>query len=1080
MRPMIAGIIKRPVTAIVSIVALVVFAAVSLTSMNLKLTPDMSIPYMVVITAYPGAAPEEIDELVTDPISDACESISGLKHTSGQSGNNRSTVMMQFAYGTNMDDVYADVREAVDALKNDLPDGVMDPVIMEIDTSAMSDIQLSITSDNPDEDVLETVKNSIEPEFKKIPTLAQVTLYGGREKYIRVEVIPEYAAQYGLDVSSIADAISSVNFSMPTGTATFGDQKVSLSAEVKYRTVKELEQVPLTTKTGQNIHLMDVANVGYANKEADSISRYNGQNNVSVELKRKQTESAVTLSRQVNATIKELEKLYPSLNFDIISDSADEIVDSLTEVFKTVLQAVALAMLVLFIFFGDLKGSLIVASTMPVSLLATLCCMKLANFDLNIITAGSLIIAVGMMTDNAVVVLEMCFRKRDEGLDFVDAALMGAVVVSNSVITSTLTTVVVYLPMALMKGLSGQIFKSMGFTIIFALMASMFAALLLIPLCFASYKPVEKKDIITNRILDKVIRVYERVLRKALKYKKTVLLIVIGIVIGTVCLTPFLRTDLMESEDEGVAVVKMSFRPNLDLDTMDETVTRVEQFVKDSGYCKNYSSNINLSSTSATVYAYIDKDLGIKTQAVVDEWNLSFKNFSALSEISCSAGSSSGGLTSVDSHNVVIESTNLDLLKENSRALETMLKTIDGVLYTSSTVAGQGSKAKVVIDPVMAKARGFTPRQIAQMVYVNMNGTDALDVDIDSRTYTVKVQYPDKHFDTISDLEAMTFTNNMGISVPLTEIGEVKFASAPQEVTRRDGMYQATVTAYMTSTTKDKVSDEIVKQTKDYELSPEVYYGTDMETEIMNEEFAALGMSIAIAIFLVFVVMALQFNSIAVSILIMMEVPFAVVGSVLYLILTRSKISMVSLMGFLMLSGIVVNNGIILVDMALQNQDNGMDTIEALVDSGKGRLRPILMTTLTTILAMIPTSLGFGGAADSMQGMAVVIVGGLVVSTFLTLIVLPTFFLLMNSVRARFAAMSKKQSEKAAQKAKEQDEIMRKKHKEREEREERSEEEKKKRREEKERLKQEKKEKKKDKKPDNAPDDKPDEDKDKI
>lgn len=1023
MKGMISGVIKRPVTAIVAIIALVVFAAVSLRSMNLKLMPDMSIPYMVVITPYPGAAPEEIDELVSDPISDSCESISGLKHTTCESAENMSQVIMQFEYGTDMDEVYSDVREAVDALKSQLPDGVQDSTIMEIDTSSISDINLSITSDNPDEDVLETVKNSIEPELKKISTLAQVTLRGGQEKYIRVELIPEYTAQYGLDVSSIADAIKAVNFSMPTGTATFGDQKVSLSAEVKYRTVKELEQVPITTDTGQNIHLMDVANVSFANKEAESLSRYNGQDNVSLELKRKQTASSVTLSRSVKAKIKELEALYPSLHFDIMNDAADEIIDSLREVFKTIMQAVALAMLVLFIFFGDLKGSLIVASTMPVSLLATLCCMKLADFDLNVITAGSLIIAVGMMTDNAVVVLEMCFRKLDDGLDFYDAAVMGAVVVTNSVITSTITTVVVYLPMALMKGLSGQMFKPMGFTIIFALMASMIAALLLIPLCFASYKPVEKKDIITNRILNKIIRVYEKVLRKALKFKKTVFLIVILIMAMTIALTPFLRTDLYESQDEGIATISMQFRPNLDLDAMNVTVEQMEDFVKNSGYVDRYSTSVTQSSTSATIYAYIDKKLKVKTQGVVDEWNVKLKNFSDICEITCSASSSSGGMTSADSYNTVIQSTNLDLLKENSKAIEQMMKDTEGVLYTSSSVEGQGSKAKVVIDPVMAKAKGFTPRQVAQMVYINMNGTDALDVDIDSRTYTIKVNYPDNRFETISDVEAMTFTNNKGVSIPLTELGEVKFASAPQNVTRKDGMYQATVTAYMTSVTKDKVSDELKKKIEGFELSPEVYFGRDLESEMMTEEFGSLGTAIAIAVFLVFVVMALQFNSIGISLLIMLEVPFAVIGSVLYLIATRSKISMVSLMGFLMLSGIVVNNGIILVDMAIQNIAAGMDKIEALVDSGKGRLRPILMTTLTTILAMIPTSLGIGGAADSMQGMAVVIVGGLIVSTVLTLVVLPTFYLLMDSLLTKIGNVKNRFNERAAARARAQKEI---------------------------------------------------------
>ncbi len=1027
MRNMIAGIIKRPVTAIVAIISLVVFAAVSLTTMNLKLMPDMSIPLLAVISVYPGASPDEIDRLVTDPISDSCESISGVKHIQADSAENMSQVILQLEYGVDIQEVKNDVRTQLEGIKSSLPKGMEDPTLLEADISAMPDITLSVVSNNPDEDILEMIKDNIEPEFQKITSLAKVETNGGKEKYVSIELVPEYAVQYGLDVSSIADAIKAVNFSMSTGTASFGDQKMSLSAEVEYKELNDLEQVPIVTSTGQTIHLYDVSKVHFSSKEATSLSRYNGQNNVSIDLTKKQSSSPVTLSRDVKKKIEELKHVYPQISFEVINDSSDTIIDSLTAVFKTIIQAILLAMVVLFIFFGDLKASLIVASSMPVSLLATLCCMKLANFDLNVITAGSLIISVGMMTDNAVVVLEMCFRRKDTGLNFADAALSGALVVCNSVITSTITTVVVYLPMALLEGLSGQMFKPMGFTIIFALTSSMIAALFLIPLCFTVYKPVEKKDIITNRILRKVIVVYEKVLRKALKFKKTVFLIVVLMVALTIALTPFLRTELYSSSDEGIASISVRFRPNTNLETMDKTVKQLEEFVKSDDEIRSYTTSVSETAGTASISAYKKDESKKKTQEIVDEWNLKLDDFSNMCEVSCSAGSSMGGIESQDTYDEVLQSTDLEKLQADASRFEDMIKDLDGVLSTTSTVRETGSKAKVVINPVMARAKGFSAQQVAQMVYVNMSGTDALDVSIDGKTYTVKVEYPRDYFETISDVESMTFTNQSGASVPLTEIGEVKFASAPQSITRNDGMYKATITAQMTSDTKDKVSDEIKKLSKDFDLSPEVIHGIDIGTEMENDEFKSLGMAIAIAIFLVFAVMALMFNSIADSLLIMLEMPFAIVGSILYMIVTRSKISMVSLMGFLMLSGIVVNNGIILIDMAIQNLENGMETVEALVDSGKGRLRPILMTTLTTILAMIPTSLGFGGAADSMQGMAVVIVGGLVVSTVLTLVVLPTFFLLLESVRSRFNRMIKRYNDRAAQRALSQSELMKRK-----------------------------------------------------
>ncbi|MCR4590348.1 MAG: efflux RND transporter permease subunit [Lachnospiraceae bacterium] len=1017
MKTMIAGIIKRPVTAIVAIISLVVFAAVSLTSMQLKLMPDMSIPVLGILTSYPGASPDQIDERVTDPISDACESITGVKHIQADSMENMSQVILQLDYGVDIQEVKNDVRTKLDKIKNDLPEKANDPTLLEASFSGMADMTISVASDNPDEDILEMVKDNIEPEFQKITTLAEVSTKGGREKYISVELVPEYAAQYGMSVSSIVDAIKAVNFSMSTGTAAFGDQKMSMNAEVKYEDIAEIEQIPITTSTGQTIHLSDVSRVRFANKDATSLSRYNDQDNVSVSLKKKQSASPVTLSNEVKKKIADLELMYPNLTFEIISDQSETIIKSLSEVFKTIVQAVFLAMIVLFIFFGDLKASLIVASTMPVSLLATLCCMKLANFDLNTVTAGSLIIAVGMMTDNAVVVLEMCFRKKDEGLDYHDAALMGAVIVANSVITSTITTVVVYLPMALLEGLSGQMFKPMGFTIIFALTASMIAALLLIPLCFASYKPVEKKDILTNRILARVVVVYEKVLRRALKFKKTVLLIVVLMVGATIALTPMLQTELYTSQDEGIVSINVTFRPNLNIEAMNENVEKLEEFVRNSPDIKKYITSVEESSSSATIDAYKADECDKKTQEIVDEWNVQLKDFSNICEITCSAGSSSGGMTSADTTDIVLQSTNLDKLKADAEAIEDKLKEIDGVISTTSSVKDSGSKVKVVIDPVLARSKGFSAQQVAQLIYTNMNGSNALDVDLDGKTYTITVEYPKGYYESVGDVESMSFLDKNGNSVPLTEMGEVTYASAPQSLTRNDGMYKATITARTTSDKKDFVTKEANRISEEFELDPEVIHGMDMEQEMEQEEFSALGMAIAIAVFLVFVVMALMFNSISISLLIMLEIPFAIVGSILYMIITQSKISMVSLMGFLMLAGIVVNNGIILIDMAIQNRDNGMDVYEALVDSGKGRLRPILMTTLTTILAMIPTSLGIGGAADSMQGMAVVIVGGLLVSTVLTLVVLPTFYLLLDSGKSKFAALGRRISEKSAARA---------------------------------------------------------------
>ena len=700
----------------------------------------------------------------------------------------------------------------------------------------------------------------------------------------------------------------------------------------------------------------------------------------------------------------------PDLEFTVIRDSADTIMERLTGVGKTVLEAVLLAMLILLVFFGDLKASLIVGSSMPISIMATLVCMWLAGLNLNVVTLGALMIAVGMMTDNAVVVIEMCFRQRQSSSSFKEAAYEGTSIVLNSVIGSTITTVVVYVPLSLMEGLSGQMFKQLGYTIIFALIASLISAITIIPLCFMAYQPVEKQDIPMTRFLRWVSKHYAKVLRFVLKWKKTVFLVSILVLIVTISLARFLRTELMTQTDEGIVNVSLAFRPNLKIEEMDKEVKKLEEFVMAAEEIEDYSVTIARTSASATITANKSDDSLLSTQEIVDKWNQELKGFSNLFEATASAGSSMGrsSMGSPNTKEFDFVSTDRDKLKATANEMVRLMENTEGVLRAESSVTETGSKAKVVIDPVMARAKGFSAMQLAGLVYVNMSGSDALDVTIDSNTYTITVEYPRGHFETISDVEAMTFTNAQGLSVPLTEVGEVRFASAPQTVVRKDGLYQASVTATMTALTKDAVTDVLQEKADKMVLDPDVSFATDAQTEMMQEEFAAIGQAIFIGVFLVFMVMAIQFNSIADSILIMTCIPFAGVGSILFLLAINAKISMTSLMGVLMLAGIVVNNGIILIDMAIQNQESGMDTVEALVDAGAGRLRPILMTTLTTILAMVPTAVGWSKDSSSLQGMAGVIVGGLIASTILTLLLLPTFYLLLDRLRARVARLQEK------------------------------------------------------------------------
>ncbi len=1012
------GVLRRPVTVVITLIALVVFAITAFTTVSLQLTPDISIPYMIIYTVYPGADPVEEDELVATVIEEAASTVTGVKMTQTRSSENMSYVILQFEYGTDMDQAYDDVKKAVDAIKSTLPEDCQDPVMLELDMNASPDMTISVTGTSEGVDVLNEINQHIEPELKKISALARTTTSGGDERYISVELIPEYTSQYGLDVTSVVSAITAVNFSMPAGSAYQGDLKMNLSAETRYESIPELEQIPISTGTGQIIHLSDIANIRYAISDKTGLSRYDGTENVSLSLQRKQSSTSVELSRQVKRALEQIEKDNPNLQFNIVYDAADTIIDSLQSVGWTLLEGIGLSMFVLLIFFGDIKGSLIVGSSMPISLLVTFILLSAMGFSLNIVTLSSMVIGIGMMVDNAIVVIEMCFRMREEDLSFRDSAYQGTRIVMNSIIGSTITTVVVYLPLATMKGLSGQMFRQLAFTIVFSIVSSLLSAITIIPFFFAYYKPVERKGIITNRILHRMENRYAKILSKILDRKKIASLCALIIFGITIYLARMVDTELMASTDEGMAAISMSFRPNLSLEVMNDTVEQMESFVASSGLAKSYTTTIEQASSSATVTAYKAEDLDMTTQDIVDLWNQELHGFSTLCEVNVAAGSTTGfGSFSSESRTEIdLQGSELDDLKAASSQVEEMMKQIPDVLSVESSLVETGSRAKVVIDPVMASAHGFSAQNLAMMVYRNMSGMKAMDVTLDSKDYKVTVEYPKGRFHSISDIDTMTFKNPSGAGVPITEMAHVAFTSSPQTVERQDGQYTASITAIMTSATSAETQKLIHSNVDEMVFPSSVRSTPNTLQQMMTEEFSSIGQAIFIAVFLVFMVMAIQFESVVYSLLIMLCIPFALVGSILFLLLTDCKISMTSLMGVLMLAGIVVNNGIIFIDTANMNRDDGMDPKTALIESGKSRMRPILMTTLTTILSMLPLAGGFSEKAEVMRGMGVVIIGGLIASTILTLILLPTFYLIVDKLHKRRLKRKKRRKEKKKKK----------------------------------------------------------------
>ncbi len=984
--------LKRPVSCVLIVVALVVFSISSLLGFKLELTPSMELPMLIVLSIYPGADPETVDELVTKVVEDAGSSLSGVEDVTAISMENMSQVLFQYEYGVDIDECYSDLRSALDTASLSLPDDVDTPTVIEMNMNSMPNMYLSATEVG-DIDLLKVINESVVPELEKISGVAQVQVSGGSEEYIKVELNETLMNQYGLTMDSISQMLATIDFSYPAGTVSQGKQDISVTTSKDYSTVQQLRKAPLTTNKGSVITLQDVAEVTMSSDAASYISQYDGKEDISISIQTKSSYGTVNVCNDVKEALEEIEADNPSIAFDITYDASESIVDSLWSVGQTLILGIVLSMVVLFLFFGDFKASLIVGASMPVSLFVTLILMNWMGYSLNIVTMGSLVIAIGMMVDSSIVVIESCFRMQEKKPDFKEAALAGTKVVTASIVASTITTVVVYVPLAVSKGLSGQLFEPLGFTIVFAMLASLIVALTLVPLCYSRFRPVEKKDIPMNRFLRWVVRGYKKLLRKLLNKRFLVILASVAMVIASIAMGSQLNMEMMPSADEGTISISATFRAGTRLESIDEQMQEWVQIVSSDEDVEHYSYSV--SDASASVSAYLKKDRSRDTVKIVDEWNEIAKEMPGMDITVSSSGSSMSSMMSTGSYGISLQGSDMDELKAFSDELEEKFSQVEGVVKVDNSTSGDSIRARIDVDELQAMQYGLTPISVAMSVNNAIDGKKAMTVTREGAEYDVKLEYPKGSYDDMNSLMNLNILSPMGMTVPLRDIAQIVYEEAQDSIYKQNGLYQVSLTATTTSDGYYEAQagiDQIVADT----IFPETVTPADSAmTAMMMEEFNTLIKAIFTAVFLVFLVMAMQFESPRFSFMVMMCIPFALIGSFMFLFVTGSTISMVSLMGFLMLMGIVVNNGILFVDSTNQLKAE-MPVEDALIETGAIRLRPILMTSLTTILSMIPMGLALGTNGQMMQGMALVIIGGLLVSTLLTLILIPTIYLIID------------------------------------------------------------------------------------
>jgi len=1003
------AVLRRPVTTLMVVLSLIVFGIMSVFSSKMELIPPMNMPMLVVVTTYPGASPDDVNELVTKPIEDETGTLTGVKGVTSMSSENFSMVLLEYEYGMNIDDAYNDLKKKTDVLQSEFPAEVQAPVIIEMDINETASVSLAVNNDSQ-ENLYNYVNNIVVPEFEKISSVASVDISGGRAEYVSVELIPEKLTQYRLGMDSIASAIATADFTFPVGDTEVGKQNLSVTTGVEYATMDSLKSIPITMGNGNIIYLEDVAYIHTELEDATGIGRYNGRDTITVNITKQQSSSEVEVSEAVTKTMERLMAEDENLEIIMVNDNSVMIRNSLTSVFQTMLLAIVVAMIIIWLFFGDLKASLIVGTSIPVSIMATMVAMGAMGFSMNVITLSSLVLGVGMMVDNSIVVLESCFRTtKGKGFrEFREAAISGTGIVLQSIFGSTLTTCVVFLPLATMQGMSGQLFQPLGFTIVFCMVASLISAMTIVPLCYVTYRPHEREDAPLSGPIEKLQNKYRDIMKKLLPKRKKVILTSIGLLAASILMATQLDLELMPSMDEGTVGIDIEVKPGLQVDEIDLIMQEVEKIIAEDENVESYllaygSSGISMGTASgSTLTVYLKDDRRLSTEEVIDLWrpemdkipdcDISMQSSSMMSMLSM------GGVR----FSVSLESTQYETLKHVSDEIVDKLAARPEVTRVHSSLENAAPLVKIDVDPVKASAEGLTPIQVAGMVNMMLSGKEATTLEVNGNEVSVMVEYPRDEYATLDQVKGIVIPTMTGASVALMDIAEVSFQDSPATISRYNKQYQVTISADYTEmvNTKDdhavnSAEEALLEEVVKASLQPEVTIAVSTLDESIYEELGGLLRAVFIATFLVFVVMAAQFESLKFSLMVMTTIPFALVGSFSLLFVADCNFSMPSMLGFLMLVGTVVNNGILYVDTVNQYR-NTMDMESALIEAGATRLRPILMTTLTTIVAMIPMCLAWGQAGELMQGLALVNTGGLIASTIMALLMLPAYYSVMS------------------------------------------------------------------------------------
>lgn len=1017
--------IKRGITFTMIYIIAIGFGIYGLGTLKLDLMPDITFPVIGVLTQYPGVGPEDIENTLTRPLEESVVSVENVDQINSFSSTGSSVIILKFDWGTDMDQAEIDVRKNIDMIRDYLPEDASDPMTFAFDPSMMPIMMLAVSSDRLGmAELRDLIEKQIEPNIERISGVASVSTSGGLKRQIKVLVNPKQLAAYGISIQTIQQTLGMENLQIPGGIIDDEQKEYSVKTYGEYTSVDQIQNTVIGNKDGLPIYLKNVARVIDGFKDQTEIVRNNGQDALMLTIMKQSDANTVQTVRSVYKELPEIaKKIDPSLKFEPVFDQAKFVEKSINNLKTTAIQAFFMAFLVLFFFLRHFRGSFIAAISIPVSLIITFFVMKQFGLTLNIISMAGLALAIGMLIDNSIVVLENIFRHKESGKEISVAADDGTSEVGMAIIASTLTTVAIFIPILFVPGLAGVMFKDMVITIVSSLTMSLLIALTLIPLLSSRLLAKKKKEsriklfrTMSNKIENGITameNIYVRVLDYFLGHKKIFLLFIIILIISTVIIYPKVGGEFMGKTDRSSLSVIVERETGASLTTTGKTFNEIERIIKDE---VPEATNIQLSfgsSEGAMVGGGSNEGkIRISLPDVKDRKRSSFEIENVLREklkdipgakITFSSG---GMMTGSDEGDVQIKIFGYDrkvatLLGDQ---VEAAINKVEGVVDVTKSYSYPKPELQIHLDRDRISALGLTVFQVSSVIETNVKGKVATRYREGGDEYDVVVRLDEAYRQTKKDLENIFITSAMGQQIPLKNVAQILVGEAAEQIDRENQERIVSISCSVTGRDLQSVTRDIEKTLGNMNFPADFRWEISGTAEDLQESFKWLGIAMLVAIILVYMVMASQFESLLDPFIIIFTVPLALMGAVWMLFISGTTMSVTALIGMILLVGIAVNNGIVLVDYVNQlREKQGYDLWTAILVGGKRRMRPILMTALTTIFSMIPLALKLGSGAELWVGMARAVIGGLTLATVLTLILIPIIYLFFEQIALKRA-----------------------------------------------------------------------------